>query len=68
MTLSKTDKPETCPLYLDCKPSSMDFRFNFDKLFGDNDVLVNDEATCAIENSDGLVGGVGKVLILSYST
>ena len=44
----------------------MDFRFNFDKLFGDNDVLVNDEATCEIENSDGLVGGVGKVLI-SYS-
>ena len=43
----------------------MDFRFNFDKLFGDNDVLVNDEASCAIENSNGLVGGVGKVLILS---
>ena len=45
----------------------MDFRFNFDKLFGDNDVLVNDEATCAIEKSNGLVGGVGKDLI-SYST
>ena len=37
----------------------MDFRFNFEKLLGENDVLVNDEKTCEIENSDGLVGGEG---------
>ena len=41
----------------------MDFRFNSSKLFGDSDILVNDEETCAIEESDGLVGGEGTVII-----
>merc|ERR1712227_1120550 len=39
----KTDAPASCPLYLGCKPATMDFRFNFEKLLGENDVLVNDE-------------------------
>merc|ERR1712227_662075 len=57
----KTDAPASCPLYLGCKPATMDFRFNFEKLFGENVLLVNDEKTCEIENSDGLVGGEGGV-------
>ena len=55
----ETDAPASCPLYLGCKPATMDFRFNFEKLLGENDVLVNDEKTCEIESSDGLVGGEG---------
>merc|ERR1712227_412975 len=47
----KTDAPASCPLYLGCKPATMDFRFNFEKLLGENDVLVNDEKTCEIEIS-----------------
>ena len=38
----------------------MDFRFNFEKLLGENDVLVNEENSCQIKNSDGLVGGEGE--------
>jgi len=39
----------------------MDFRFNSTMLFGDSDILVNDDETCAIEESEGLVGGEGGV-------
>ena len=34
-------------------------------LFGDSDILVNDDETCAIEESEGLVGGEGTVIIFS---
>ena len=43
----------------------MDFRFNSTMLFGDSDILVNDDETCAIEESEGLVGGEGTVIIFS---
>ena len=34
-------------------------------LFGDSDILVNDDETCEIEESEGLVGGEGTVIIFS---
>jgi len=52
----KTDKIEECAMYLDCKPKIMDFRFNKDFLLGENTVLLNNEATCPILESTGLVG------------
>lgn len=43
-------------MYLNCKPDIMDFRFNQASLLGENTVLVNDESTCPIVASSGLVG------------
>ena len=43
-------------MYLDCKPKIMDFRFNKDSLLGENTVLINNESTCPILDSSGLVG------------
>jgi len=54
----KTEKISQCAMYLNCEPDIMDFRFNQASLLGENTVLINDESTCPIAASSGLIGTV----------